>query len=182
MTVYTIRTNLPPEAVNQIGLEIYAMWRDFALGKRALGGKRLIYPTGRYAAAIEFKQTGTSSVAITADEDAAPEAAILETGHRAVDLKTIAALQDRTFPMHREIAPGATRRKTKLRREGGGPPGLSGAVWEEVRSSEFSGYASIGPNSAPGSWISPAMAAYAPAFVLSEMARKMADKMAGRAT
>ena len=155
------------------------MWLNFALGGAAIGGKRLIYPSGRYAAAISYRQLGESSVAIVADESAAPEAAILESGHRAFDLKTVSALSGRAIPMHRMPGSPATMRATGLRRVGGGPASLRPSMWAEIRSSEGTGFASFGPNSPPGSWIIPPMAAYSPAAHLAAMARRMAAGMGG---
>lgn len=165
---YVVRTNLPPEQVNRVGLEIFAKWVEFARGMTTLGGRRLVYPTGRYASSIRFEKTGEASVAIIADEEIAPEALFLETGHGPIDLKT--KLQHgRAYPMHRPLGgtPGTT-----LRRTGAGPAKPS--MWAEVRAAGSSGFASIGPNSPADSWIIPAMAAYNPASFLASMARSMA--------
>jgi len=169
---YVVRTNLPPEAVNQIGVEIYLKWLDFALGHTALNGKKLIYPTGRYAASITFKQENAWTVAIVADEAIAPHASIIEQGHGPIDLKT-RLMRGRAYPMHRAVGrtPG-----TSLRRIGSGPPSTRPRMWAEVRAREFSGLASIGPNSSPDSWIIPAMPAYSPALVLAAMAKQMASR------
>ena len=169
---YVIRTNLPPEAVSRIGMAIFALWVDFAMGNGTLNGKRLVHPTGRYAASIEYKQMGAASVAIVANEDAAPEAGILESGHGSVDLKTKLE-HGRPYPMHR--TPGAPP-ATGLRRTGSGPPSLKPTMWADIRARESSGFASIGPNSAPGSWIIPPMPAYAPALALAAIARSMAGQ------
>lgn len=166
---YVIRTNLPPEAVNRIGLAIFAQWVDFALGNSALGGRRIVHPTGRYAASIRFRKEGEAAVAIMADEDAAPEAAVLERGHGPVDLKT-KLMSGRPYPMHRQ--PGANL-PSGLRRVGSGPPSMKPRMWAQVRASEASGFASFGPNSPPGSWIIPAMPAYSPALILAGIARSM---------
>lgn len=168
-TIYTVRTNLPPEMVTRVALSMFEKWLDFALGRSALGGKRLIYPTGRYAASLQYRQEGEATVAIVADESIAPEAAILETGHVMTDLKTKLS-PGRAYAMHRPsgAAPGG------LRRVGGGPPGFRPQIWAAVRRSEGSGYASFGPNSAPDSWIIPAMPAYSPALILSRMAKDAA--------
>src|SRR5690348_13237168 len=97
---YVIRTNLDPKMVNAIGLIVFAKWLDFALGRTMLNGRRLVYPSGRYASSISYRKEGESTVAIVADEGFAPEAGILEQGHGPVDLKT--RLQHgRAYPMHR---------------------------------------------------------------------------------
>jgi hypothetical protein len=177
---YVVKTNLPPAALTEIAVEIFVMWLDFAMGGAVLNGRRLIYPSGRYAAAIRMEQRGDNSIAIIADEDAAPEAAILETGHRSFDLKKAASqLSGRAIPMHRAHADIATQKATGLRRVGGGPASVKPSVWAEIRRSEGSGYASFGPNSDPGSWIIPAMPAYAPAFSLAMAARRLAIAAGG---
>lgn len=191
MTTYTIQTNLPPEAVTRIGLEIFKLWVDFAMGRAAIGSRSLIYPTGRYAASISFRQEGIATAAIMSDEAIAPEAAILETGHGRIDLK--AKLQrGRAYPMHR--ARGGTA-GTSLRRVGNPAPAalkprattrggivqgvrhgsVRASMWAEMRSATSSGFASIGPNSPPDSWIIPPMPAYAPAANLARMAEQMAQ-------
>ena len=170
--MYVVKTDLPPQMVTQIGLEVFARWMDFALGKESIGGRRLIYPTGRYAASLQFKKTGEASVAIIADESVAPEAAILEQGHGPVDLKT--RLAPGRYPMHR--TPGG-KPGTGLRRTGSKKgPFARASMWARVRAAEANGFASIGPNSAPGSWIIPAMAPYAPAATLANMIRAMATR------
>lgn len=166
---YVVRTNLPPEAVSRIATEIFARWLDFALGRGSLNGKRLVYPSGRYASSIQYRQEGESTVAIIADESVAPEAGILEQGHGPVDLK--AKLRPGRYPMHRY--PGSNA-GGGLRRVGSSVKGLKPSIWAEARAREFSGYATLSENSPPGSWIIPAMPAYSPALVLAAMAKKMA--------
>lgn len=171
--VYIVKTNLPPEQVMEIGVEVFLRWMSFAIGATALeNGKKIMYPSGRYASSISIKKTGEASVAIVADESIAPEAAVLESGHAAIDLKT--KLQHgRPYPMHRAVGgnvPG-------LRRVGSGPPGFSPRIWAEVKQRESSGFASIGPNSPAGSWIIPPMVAYSPAAVLASMAQQQARKI-----
>jgi hypothetical protein len=169
---YVVRTNLPPEAVTQIAIAIFIKWVDFALGHSSLGGKRLVYPTGRYAASISFKQENAWTVAIVADEGIAPHASVIEQGHGPIDLKT-RLQRGRAYPMHRMVGktPG-----TSLRRIGSGPPSLRSQMWAELRANEASGFASIGPNSSPDSWIIPPMPAYSPALILAAQAKQMATR------
>jgi hypothetical protein len=167
---YVVKTNLPPDQLTQVAVEIFARWVEFALGAIALGNKRLVYPTGRYAASIEYRQESESAIAIVAS---APEAEILEQGHGAVDLKT--KLQHgRAYPMHRPVGvvPGV-----RLRRIGSGPPSMRPRMWAELHQRTESGFASIGANSPPDSWIIPAMPAYSPALILAAQAQAEANKM-----
>ena len=167
--VYDVYTDLDPTALNAVGQEVYRRWFEFALGKVALGGRHIMHPTGRYASAIEFKQRSESRVAIIADEDIAPEAGILETGHGAIDLLK-KLTPGRAYPMHRgtggaapQIASGPRAKK----------------IWASVRAAGFSGYAVVPRSRRPGSmntsgrgpaWVIPPMPAYSPAAILAELA------------
>jgi hypothetical protein len=186
--IIVVKTDLDPQYVNRIGMAIFSLWMDFALGRKSLGGRRLAHPTGRYAASLQYLQEGEATVAIIADPSIAPEASILEEGHPRVDLKqTLEA--GRGYPMHRFRGGGqAISRKETLRRSGVGasPPSridarrLAGggpSMWAEIRRQEANGFASFGPNSDPDSWIVPAMPAYAPAKILSDLARDMISKI-----
>jgi hypothetical protein len=165
---HVIMTNLPPAEVNRITLEIYARWLQFALGQRALGGRMLVAPTGQYARSIQVQYEDGIAVGVIADPSIAPEAAILETGHQAVDLKT--KLQHgRAYPMHRNIGRLSMGQRAQMWSEFRTRTG-------KVRTRTNTGYASIGPNSAPDSWIIPAMPAYSPSLALSEMAAAMAKR------
>ncbi len=167
---YVVKTNLPPDQLSQLAVEVFARWVEFALGERALGNKRLVYPTGRYAASIAYRQDGESSIAIVAS---APEAEIIEQGHGAVDLKT-KLQQGKAYRMHRRTGetPG-----TSLRRIGAGPPSSKPRMWAELHQQTASGFASIGPNSSPDSWIIPPMPAYSPAMILASQAQAEARKL-----
>ena len=167
---YVVKTNLPPEQLSQMAVEVFTRWVEFALGQRALGNHRLVYPTGRYAASIEYRQEGETSIAIVAS---APEAEIIEQGHAAVDLKT-KLQQGKVYRMHRPV--GATP-GTALRRIGAGPPSTKPRMWAELHQKTASGFASIGPNSLADSWIIPAMPAYSPAMILAAQAQAEARKM-----
>lgn len=167
---YVVKTDLPPEQLSALALDVFTKWVEFALGSLALGNKKLIYPTGRYAASIEFRQEGETSIAIVAS---APEAEIIETGHGSVDLKTKLQM-GRAYPMHRPTGavPGV-----RLRRVGAGPPSMRPRMWAELHRQTESGFASIGANSPPDSWIIPAMPAYSPALILAAQAQALARSM-----
>lgn len=172
-----IKTNLPPEQINEIGSMIFAKWLDFAMGRQILNGRRLMYPTGKYAASIQFRQLGEATVAILADPSIAPEASVLEYGHGSFDMKT-KYQEGRSYPMHRARTV-SNRANGGLRRVGSGPPGSTPRVWAEVRSRTATGFASFGPNSDPNSWIMPDMPAYSPMAALATIARDEIKKMGG---
>jgi hypothetical protein len=164
---FDIFTNLPPQQVSRIAVEIFSLWVDFALGRASIGGKKLIYPTGRYAASISYHFTGESSVAFVAT---APEADILEHGHPSIDLKQ--KLRPGHYLMHR-TGPG----KPSMRSSRGSGLTANVAMWAKMREQSASGFATLGPNSPPGSWIIPAMPAYSTAAILAAQARSMAARM-----
>ena len=172
MVDYVISTNLPPEALTEIGLKVFEMWTAFAMGQISLGGKRIIWPTGRYAASLQFEQRGEYVVAITANENYAPEAAILEEGHGVVDLKTRMAAG--VYPMHRFQGGGPRGAAMGLRRRGVGRASMQPSMWAAIREGEANGYATLSPNSPAGSWILPAMPAYSPAQTLSRIVSQYA--------
>ena len=175
---WTVDTDLDPETVTAVGLEIFKAWVDFAMGKSDLGGKRIMHPTGRYASAIQFKKTGIARVAIIVNETTAPEAGILETGHKAIDLKQIAALQGRSLPMHRG-------QKGSYGSAGYGPPALGGGkrgakMWAKSRAQGFTGFARVPTHITAenaDSWIIPPMAAYSPSGFLVDMLRSRVEGM-----
>lgn len=163
---HVLMTNMKPEDVNRITLEIYARWVDFAMGNTILNGHRIVHPTGRYARSIRVLYEDGIAVGVIADKNAAPEAAILEWGHSSVDLKT-RLRHGRPYPMHR---PG------DMPRVGGGPNGIRSMTWAKVRTRAFTGIASIGPNSSPDSWIIPAMPAYSITASLAHIAAQMSGR------
>lgn len=171
-----IHSDLDPKVVNKIAMYIFGLWIDFALGKIALGGRKIVYPTGRYAASIQYKTEGSAIVGIYADEGIAPEAGILEKGHGPYDLKT--RLGPGRYPIHGFRFGGG---QTPVGRVGasGRPTLLKRFMWTRMRNSTFSGFASIGPNSDPDSWIVPAMPAYAPAAILARQMEKMLAEARG---
>jgi len=154
--VYTILTNADPSELSDIQLEIYHQWVNFATGGMALNHKVIRNPSGRYAKSIRMESHGLNVVGILADETIAPEAGILETGHGEIDLKE--HLQAGTYPIH----------------YGGGHAarGVFGAA--NSRGQFLTGFARIGPNSKPGSFVIPAMPAYQPGLELAKIAAKLA--------
>lgn len=163
---YEVITDLPPDQLNMVGLEVFRTWMEFALGGMSLDQYRILSPTGRYASSLSFRNLGTNKVAIMADSSVAPEADILETGHDAFDMKKLVQLHGRTFPMHRgflQNAPIAGRVR---------PRQSAKKIWAQVRSSGFNGYATMPTKITPenaDSWIIPEMPAYAPAAVLAAL-------------
>ena len=166
--VYDVHTSADPATLNDIGIEIFRLWVEFALGARRLGGKMIAHPTGRYAASLSYRRYGESRVAIIADERIAPEAGILETGHGRVDLKQKLQM-GRTYPMHRGTM-GAATPGMSVRAPGGKVSRIShrgaAGMWATARESGFAGFATVGT----AGWIIPAMPAYAPARILAHLA------------
>ncbi len=173
MEDFDIYTDLDPQALNAVGLEIYAKWVAFAMGRTNLGGNKIMHATGKMASAISYRRRGVSKVAIVLDEGHAPEGAILETGHDKIDM--LDYLQPATsYPMHRGT--------------GGAKPILSGKsqsrqrnIWAAPRASGATGYARTprdpskrGASNTSGTgpaWTIPAMRAYQPAQHLVDLIR-----------
>jgi hypothetical protein len=168
-----IFTDLSPDALTEIGLTVYLKWVSFALGQSDINGKVLMHPTGRYASSISFKKFSRSHIAIIADENFAPEGAVLEKGHGPIDLKNYLR-KGQAYPMHRGeagsfgsagygnpvfAATGRSRRSGKQRN-----------IWGQIRAGGFSGFASVGETG----WVIPSMPAYSPAAHLAEIAKDMA--------
>lgn len=170
---WDIKTDLDPEMLSIVGLSMYKKWVDFAMGRTSLNGKTLMHPTGKYASSITYRKTGASSIAIMAlVTPSNPEAAILESGHKAIDLKQYFA-KGIVIPMHR----GAEGSYYGNHSDGYGPPRRSmtafkkgNNIWASIRAQGASGVARIGDN--PASWIIPEMPAYSPAATLVALLAK----------
>ena len=185
---WVVHTDLPPEWVDRIGLEVFRRWMEFATGGAAAGSRQIVHPTGKYAASIQYQKLGEATVAIVADASMAPEAAILETGHGSVDLKT--KLRLGVYPMHGDRPNpmnGPVPGYFLTGRGSHGQPAAAKAVmaspvtsrksmWASMRKANATGFATLSPNSPAGSWIIPPMAAYAPAHTLAMMAAAQARK------
>lgn len=182
-----ISTDGNPTYLNQVSLEIFRMWQEFARGTRQLGGKRLMHPTGKYAAALSMRRYGSrvgaraagqiprrvlSHVAIIANEDVAPEAAILETGHRGIDM--LQHLEPgQLYPIHREAPDSGFMPQYSMSRSG------IRSLYSETRELQMAGYARTpgegerrGPRNTSGTgpaWYIPPMPMYQPAHILADL-------------
>ena len=158
---YYVFTDLSPDELTDVAMEIYKKWIAFSLGLDDVAGYKVMNPTGRMASSIRVEGRSINHIAIVAD---APEAEILEEGHEAIDLKQ-KLIAGRAYPMHR----------------GTGVPvfnptfaGRAANVWAAPKAEGFNGVARIPTEITPenaGSWIIPAMAAWSPARHLADMAR-----------
>lgn len=160
--VYDVFTNLDEDTLTEVAFEVMKRWIAFALGLEEIGGHRIQNPTGRYASSIRIEGRGVNHIAIIAD---APEAELLEEGHRAVDLKQYANMAGRALPMHRGTGPFIYN------------PNLSAKtrnVWAVPRAAGFNGFARVplNPDSANlDSWIIPEMKAWSTAQYLADWIR-----------
>lgn len=98
--IYHIYTNLEPEELDDLALEIYKEWLAFAEGRKGFGGKIIRNPSGNYAKALKIDKLDLNHVAVIADEHIAPEALSLEVGHGPIDLKR-SLKRGKTYPIHR---------------------------------------------------------------------------------
>jgi hypothetical protein len=197
-TIDIVATDQSPEYLNTVALEIFNKWVSFARGRSSLGGRTLLHPTGRYAASISIRRYGTrhgvrssgaiptrtiSHVAIIADEKLAPEAAILETGHRPIDMLQHLS-PGRSYPIHRDsplpgVAAGAEFPTT--------PYGRSRVrkMWTVQRELGARGFARTpglgsprGASNTSGTgraWTIPAMPSYSPAQILTDLINNQYD-------
>jgi len=94
---YEVVTDSSPQFINEIAIHLFNVWKDFASGRRELGGRRLEHPTGQYAASITMVGNGQTSISITANSESALP---LELGHGPIDLKQKLEW-GRRYPMHR---------------------------------------------------------------------------------
>jgi hypothetical protein len=164
--VYDVVTDLPPDRLNAVGLEVFRMWSEFALGLTDIGGLMIKHPTGRYASSLRMRTTPTV-VTVMADESKAAEARWLEEGHGRIDmLQHLTA--GRSYPMHR----GGVGRKLQTRRKVKG-----GYIWAVSAGRNLSGYVKV-PHERPNrmntsgtgpAWTIPSMPAYAPAHIMAQL-------------
>lgn len=182
--VYDVWTTASRDEIDEVALEIFREWILFAEGKETIGGKFLMHPTGKYASALRL-DISPNHVAIIADASIAPEALFLEKGHGPIDLKeTVKGI--RHIHMHRG---GGIVERAEFQPQPSIPrPGPRGLTYKtpslyakrraQYGMREGSEFATLSPDSAPGSWVIPAMPAYLTAKTLADKAREM---LAGRA-
>ena len=87
MTDYTVHTNANPQQLGLIAADTYKQWMEFALGHKEIGGKKLMHPSGKYAASISWQRQGTYQVVIVADDTVAPEGKWIEDGISGFSIK-----------------------------------------------------------------------------------------------
>jgi hypothetical protein len=186
---YNVFTDLDPQALTEVGMAIYAKWVAFAMARDSLGGKKLMYPTGKYASAIHFRKYGTSRVAIIADETQAPEAHWLEVGHAAYDMKTGQNLAAGMFiPMHRG-RPGhygsAGQGKPQRNQSAARNAERRKNFWTQsvkkpnMRPSSGGAFVTQDALDDPDAWVIPEMAAYSPAAHLVDLIASAAALLGG---
>ena len=189
-----IYADLKPAELNAVGLAMFKIWTEFALGQRRLGGRKLKQPTGTYASALRFEASGKNHVAVIVDEGKAPHAKVIEHGHRQVDLLDHVA-PGRAIPMYRtqfsEVPGGSVRFNINpqtgkrgravsagVMRSGGFVPTLTGIVRAPKSRSELAGRRNTsgrGP-----AWTIPAMPAYSPARLIAQLFAKKVSEAGGQ--
>jgi len=93
VTSYSIHTNLDPQQLTKVAVEVYKHWLEFALGRVSIGKGVLKHPSGKYASSISWKRTGQYQVTIIADTDIAKEGEWIENGAGSFNLKDIMLAQ-----------------------------------------------------------------------------------------
>lgn len=180
---YEVTTNLDPEALTEVAIEIYRQWLEFALGRRALGGKTLAHPSGRYAASLSWRQTGEAKVAIIADESAAPEAGWIEEGRQGANMKAAMlsggkvgsdGWRYRDIPIRSDAdTPQFDMASLLNNSQGGRLPAKTGRLWAQARPAIDPNAHWVRMTDKPNSsdWKIPDMPAYSPAAILAELLR-----------
>lgn len=189
--VYEVHSDISPEEVTIIAAAVYREWLAFALGGFSIGGKTLKHPSGRYAAAISWRQTGTASVALIADEDAAPEALWIEEGRSGADMKAAMlaggkigkdGYRYRTIPIRKDGTIPKTAQAANIVRGKSGGERLGSRIakiWAKPRPAvNASHYAVMSNRPGAAAWQIPDMPAYAPAKILSDLLRQQLAKAA----
>lgn len=190
-----VYSELQPKQLNKIGLAVFKAWTEFALGQRALGGRRLRQPTGIYASALRFEVLGKNHVAVMVDEWIAPHAKIIESGHRQFDMLDYLT-PGKAYPMTRNsfkpVAGASTRyainpQTGRRARTGSGVvragrfvPSMTGIVRAPASRESLQGrYNTSGRGPA---WTVPAMPAYAPARLIAALFARKTAQIGGQIT
>jgi hypothetical protein len=180
--VYDVYTDLDPKYLTEVAIATFEAWLSFALGKSSLGGKTLKFPSGRYAASLSWKKTGNSTVSIMSDEGVSPESNWIESGapsHSMRDAmlggagtKTSAAgYEYRVIPIRQDAsAPTGAPQIVGNPKTGQRMSAKGKRAWAQPRAASNPDHFAVMSN-APGAseWIVPAMPAYAPAMILSQL-------------
>ena len=192
-----VATDAIPEYLNAVSLDIFRMWREFALGQRALG-RTLMHPTGKYASSISMHRYGTrvttvregrefavrqiSHIAIIAsspDENIEKQINSIEYGHEMIDMLDYLDPNTR-YPMHRSgmTPPIVSGGEQAFPRSAQGR-GRVRQMWAQTRHLQSTGSARTpadksqrGDSNTSGTgpaWTIPAMPAYEPAHILAEL-------------
>lgn len=176
-----VYSNMGGKELNAIGLAIFRMWSEFAIGQRRLGGRRLEHPTGTYQSSLRVEMRGMNHVAVIADTAIAPHAKFIESGHGQFDLLPYLT-PGRSYPIQRttffgdtgavtrfNVNPNTGRRgrgrATGLVRAGRFVPSISGIV-RTPRSRDALGGRQNTSRRGPA-WTVPTMPAYSPARIIA---------------
>ena len=187
-----VYSELQPKQLNAIGLAVFRAWTEFSLGQRALGGRRLRQPTGKYASSLRFEVIGKNHVAVISDDGIAPHAKIIESGHRQVDMLDYLT-PGRAYPITRTMfkpVPGAAtsyavypgtgkraRTGSGLVRAGRFVPSVTGIV--RTPSSRAAVQGRTNTSGRGPAWTIPAMPAYSPARLIAALFSRRTSQIGG---
>lgn len=188
-----VYSELQPKQLNAIGLAVFRAWSEFALGQRALGGRRLRQPTGTYASSLRFEVLGKNHVAVISDDRIAPHAKIIESGHRQFDMLDYLA-PGKAYPITRTtfkpvpgaatsyaVYPGTGKRArtgSGLMRAGRFVPSVTGIVRTPSSREALRGrYNTSGRGPA---WTVPAMPAYSPTRLIAALFSRRTAQIGGQ--
>lgn len=185
MRTYEVFTDLDPDALTEIAVEVYRRWLEFALGKDEIGGRLLSFPSGRYAASMSWRRTGVASVALIADEKIAPEAKWIEEGRAGADMKAAMLGKGKTrvssdgylyrvIPMRRDSrTPGFDLGEIATSSAGERLPIRVSRLWARPRlRNDPDRFVTMTNEPGSSEWMIPAMPAYSPAAILAALVRR----------
>ena len=190
MAIYEVHADLDKDQLTHLAVDTFRMWLEFAMGKGAVGGRKLHRVSGRYASSLRVEDHG-SYIDILADSEIAPEAAIIENGRT-----TVSNFKDIMLGKKSKIAKDGSRYRIipikneetnvsmnipsddLMSRSGDGLGVKIPSMWAQSAAHEFSSsnvhFVTMSDKGKTASnWRLPAMPAYSPAKHLSDLASRV---------
>ena len=189
MQEFDVVTDMNPEEVNILAAIVFRELLAFYLGGFSIGGKTLEHPSGRAAAALSWKRTGEHSVAIIADENAAPEIGWIEEGRKGADMKAAMLMggkvgkdgyRSRVIPIRKDGFVSKGAESATVVRNGGRGEKLSARntrMWAVPRPHvNAQAYATMSNRPGAAAWQIPDMPGYSPIKIMSDLLRQQIGK------
>lgn len=187
-----VYSDLDTAELNTVGLAMFAIWSEFAMGQRKLGGRMLREPTGTYQSSLRYEVYGKRHVAVISDTSIAPHAKFIESGHRAFDMLAYlrpsgrypirrsgftADAGGRQFNVNLSTGRRARGRGSGLVRSGRFVPSVTGIVRAPRNRAELGGR--LNTSKRGPAWTVPAMPAYSPTRLIMGLFAQRVARMGG---